>query len=381
MKINYLSEAFKPISKLKQDADKTSTSDNFRNSMVRDKIEPMLNDKQFTHYTTTCCSRFIRARDDYFYNAVINFKYINVDEDAINVTVSLYYPACNTTRASIYPVKELYLMDNVIRECSIEEIHRVIDLNITQSFNAYARKYDPDLLNIATKIHVQKIYLWGNTVEGDSEPAGNLYPLTVKLQSETTFGGTCVLDNLKLKETFEKVNEIFTFCVKDLTLDKYSAALLPIKEDYLPNYILNDLTDKENINFMDEDTLKIYDKMYDDLLSPAMRIYMLSRETLYINLNNYIKTKHIDDNLNKSKNISDSSIFILSKTPLSKLNTIKNEIINASYTNKDIGFLKDVGFFMYTYRWVCKDIYVYNIMLYRYGKFDSSCRLLHKMDI
>lgn len=380
MKINYLSEAFKPISKLKQDVNKISAEDEFRNSAVRDRIVPMLSDKDFKHYSAQCCARFIRPRQDYFFNAEINFKYINVDEDTINLTVELYYPSANATKASIHPIKELYLMDKVIREYTIEEIHKEIDRRVTSAFNIFVHDSDPELLNIATKIHVQRVYLWANAVEGDNEPAGNLYPLTINLESETTFGGTCVLDSALLRETFEKLSEVFTFCVKNLTLYKYEDAIVPT-EKYSINNILINLIDKENIKSDNIASLKVYNNMYEDLISPAMCTYILARESLYIDLNDYIKTKHYDVNPDRSKNYSKSSVFILTKTPLSKLNTIKNGISNAVYAKKDIECLKDIGFFGRVYRWNYGDSYVYDIMLYRYGKFDGSCRLMHKMDI
>ena len=228
MKIQYLQEGYiKSVDKMKERAGKKYTADDIRKNTKKILLEPvlkMLEDSVFLHKCGNCVKHFVHPDVGTYLLTphIIKFKYVDVIDGAIHLICDAYYVIKHFGSGDLFWIRD----DDMINKYSIEEINEYIDNECTGHMLQYFNENSLELPEFVKKIHIEKINLWNKTPEYININGGLPEKLTLKLHSE--FYANKILSETKFNELINKVNSLFSFCAKNVLIEK----IVPIFEEH-----------------------------------------------------------------------------------------------------------------------------------------------------
>ena len=228
MKIQYLQEGYiKSVDKMKDIAGKKYTADDIRKDTKKILLEPvlkMLEDSRFLRKCGDCVKHFVHPATRLYVISpnVIKFRYVDVVDGALNVICDAYYVIKHFGSGDLFWIRD----DDMINKYSIEEINEYIDNECTGHMLQYFNENSLELPEFVKKIHIEKINLWNKTPEYININGGLPEKLTLKLHSE--FYANKILSETKFNELINKVNSLFSFCAKNVLIEK----IVPIFEEH-----------------------------------------------------------------------------------------------------------------------------------------------------
>ena len=228
MKIQYLQEGYiKSVDKMKGIAGKKYTADDIRKDTKKILLEPvlkMLEDSVFLHKCGNCVKHFVHPDVGTYLLTphIIKFKYVDVIDGAIHLICDAYYVIKHFGSGDLFWIRD----DDMINKYSIEEINEYIDNECTGHMLQYFNENSLELPEFVKKIHIEKINLWNKTPEYININGGLPEKLTLKLHSE--FYANKILSETKFNELINKVNSLFSFCAKNVLIEK----IVPIFEEH-----------------------------------------------------------------------------------------------------------------------------------------------------
>lgn len=385
MKINYLNEAFKPISVLKKNSNDLSSEKDLRSSTIKDIISPILTDPIFTKKCSKSCQKYITSDVISQPIAIMNFNYVCVDDDTLVLSAELYY-AKNSTGI---PTNNLYIIDENFRKYSPEEINKQIDDFITKAFKKYCKDNGSALIKAISNIHINKIHLYSNVPNNFTENGLYTYPLILDLASECISKETKILDEDLLNDTLDKLtNSLFKFCASNLVLSKVDAEIKEVSK-FSHEYSLKNikkftetLRHPESVPYpnQDEDLAIIFKKMDPYIMSEDIHEYMIYKIEKHISLNKYLKYRDVysmdEANciLHVYKHIVDTARYFITDYEERDFRCLPEDLWNALSTlsNEDVPILKDIEFFSTVNEYRLGAYNEYTMMPYNYGKFMGT---------
>ena len=227
MKIQYLQEGYiKSVDKMKDNAGKKYTADDIRKDTKKILLEPvlkMLEDGGFLRKCGNCVKHFVHPATSMYVISpqVIRFSYVDVVDGAINVICDAYYSLQHLDNNDLF-----WIDDVVMRRYSIEEISDYIDKECTEHMLQYFNERTLELPEFVKRIHIEKINLWNKTPEYININGGLPEKLTVRLRSE--FYDNKMLNETKFNELINNVNSLFSFCAKNVFIEK----IVPVFEEH-----------------------------------------------------------------------------------------------------------------------------------------------------
>ena len=227
MKIQYLQEGYiKSIDKMKDIAGKKYTADDIRKDTKKILLEPvlkMLEDSGFLRKCGNCVKHFVHPATSMYVISpqVIRFSYVDVVDGALNVICDAYYSLQHLDNNDLF-----WIDDVVMRRYSVKEISDYIDKECTEHMLQYFNERSLELPEFVKKIHIEKINLWNKTPEYININGGLPEKLTVRLCSE--FYDNKMLSETKFNELINNVNSLFSFCAKNVLIEK----IVPIFEEH-----------------------------------------------------------------------------------------------------------------------------------------------------
>ena len=227
MKIQYLQEGYiKSVDKMKDNAGKKYTADDIRKDTKKILLEPvlkMLEDSGFLRKCGNCVKHFVHPATSMYVISpqVIRFSYVDVVDGAINVICDAYYSLQHLDNNDLF-----WIDDVVMRRYSIEEISDYIDKECTEHMLQYFNERTLELPEFVKRIHIEKINLWNKTPEYININGGLPEKLTVRLRSE--FYDNKMLNETKFNELINNVNSLFSFCAKNVFIEK----IVPVFEEH-----------------------------------------------------------------------------------------------------------------------------------------------------
>ena len=227
MKIQYLQEGYiKSVDKMKDIAGKKYTADDIRKDTKKILLEPvlkMLEDSGFLRKCGNCVKHFVHPATRLYVISpnVIKFRYVDVVDGALNVICDAYYSLQHLDNNDLF-----WIDDVMINKYSIEEINDYIDNECTGHMLQYFNESSLELPEFVKRIHIEKINLWNKTPEYININGGLPEKLTLKLNSE--FYANKILSETKFNELINKVNSLFSFCAKNVLIEK----IIPVFEEH-----------------------------------------------------------------------------------------------------------------------------------------------------
>ena len=227
MKIQYLQEGYiKSVDKMKERAGKKYTADDIRKDTKKILLEPvlkMLEDSGFLRKCGNCVKHFVHPATRLYVISpnVIKFRYVDVVDGALNVICDAYYSLQHLDNNDLF-----WIDDVMINKYSIEEINDYIDNECTGHMLQYFNESSLELPEFVKRIHIEKINLWNKTPEYININGGLPEKLTLKLNSE--FYANKILSETKFNELINKVNSLFSFCAKNVLIEK----IIPVFEEH-----------------------------------------------------------------------------------------------------------------------------------------------------
>ena len=227
MKIQYLQKGYiKSVDKMKGSLDKKLTADDIRKETKKLLLEPvlkMLEDDGFLRKCGNCVKHFVHP-DAGTYRLTpntIKFRYVDVVDGAVHVICDAYYVVKHFGSGDLF-----WIDDVVINKYSIEEISDYINNSCTEHMLQYFNENSLELPEFVKRIHIEKINLWNKTPEYININGGLPEKLTLKLHSE--FYDNKMLSETKFNELINKVNSLFSFCAKNVLIEK----IVPVFEEH-----------------------------------------------------------------------------------------------------------------------------------------------------
>ena len=227
MKIQYLQEGYiKSVDKMKDIAGKKYTADDIRKETKKILLEPvlkMLEDSRFLRKCGDCVKHFVHPDAGTYLLTphIIKFRYVDVVDGAAHLICDAYYVVKHFGSGDLF-----WIDDVMINKYSIEEINEYIDNECTEHMLQYFNENSLELPEFVKKIHIEKINLWNKTPEYININGGLPEKLTLKLNSE--FYANKILSETKFNELINKVNSLFSFCAKNVLIEK----IVPIFEEH-----------------------------------------------------------------------------------------------------------------------------------------------------
>ena len=205
---------------------KKYTADDIRKDTKKILLEPvlkMLEDSVFLRKCGNCVKHFVHPATRLYVISpnVIKFRYVDVVDGALNVICDVYYSLQHLDNGDLF-----WIDDVMINKYSIEEINDYIDNECTGHMLQYFNESSLELPEFVKKIHIEKINLWNKTPEYININGGLPEKLTLKLHSE--FYSNKILSETKFNELINKVNSLFSFCAKNVLIEK----IVPIFEEH-----------------------------------------------------------------------------------------------------------------------------------------------------
>ena len=227
MKIQYLQEGYiKSVDKMKDIAGKKYTADDIRKDTKKILLEPvlkMLEDSVFLRKCGDCVKHFVHPDAGTYLLTphIIKFRYVDVVDGAVHLICDAYYVVKHFGSGDLF-----WIDDVMINKYSIEEINEYIDNECTGHMLQYFNESSLELPEFVKRIHIEKINLWNKTPEYININRGLPEKLTLKLNSE--FYANKILSETKFNELINKVNSLFSFCAKNVLIEK----IVPIFEEH-----------------------------------------------------------------------------------------------------------------------------------------------------
>ena len=227
MKIQYLQEGYiKSVDKMKDIAGKKYTADDIRKDTKKILLEPvlkMLEDSGFVRKCRDCIKHFVHPDAGTYLLSpnTIKFRYVDVVDGAVHLICDAYYVVKHFGSGDLF-----WIDDVMINKYSIEEINEYIDNECTGHMLQYFNESSLELPEFVKRIHIEKINLWNKTPEYININGGLPEKLTLKLNSE--FYANKILSETKFNELINKVNSLFSFCAKNVLIEK----IVPIFEEH-----------------------------------------------------------------------------------------------------------------------------------------------------
>ena len=211
---------------MKDIAGKKYTADDIRKDTKKILLEPvlkMLEDSGFLRKCGNCVKHFIHPATRLYVISpnVIKFRYVDVVDGALNVICDAYYSLQHLDNNDLF-----WIDDVMINKYSIEEINDYIDNECTGHMLQYFNESSLELPEFVKRIHIEKINLWNKTPEYININGGLPEKLTLKLNSE--FYANKILSETKFNELINKVNSLFSFCAKNVLIEK----IIPVFEEH-----------------------------------------------------------------------------------------------------------------------------------------------------
>ena len=237
MKIQYLQEGYiKSVDKMKDIAGKKYTADDIRKDTKKILLEPvlkMLEDSRFLRKCGDCVKHFVHPDAGTYLLTphIIKFRYVDVVDGAVHLICDAYYVVKHFGSGDLFWIRD----DDMINKYSIEEINEYIDNECTGHMLQYFNENSLELPEFVKRIHIEKINLWNKTPEYININGGLPEKLTLKLHSE--FYANKILSETKFNELINKVNSLFSFCAKNVLIEK----IVPIFEEH-KDTLANDVT-------------------------------------------------------------------------------------------------------------------------------------------
>ena len=228
MKIQYLQEGYiKSVDKMKDIAGKKYTADDIRKDTKKILLEPvlkMLEDSGFLRKCGDCVKHFVHPDAGTYLLTphIIKFRYVDVVDGAVHLICDAYYVVKHFGSGDLFWIRD----DDMINKYSIEEINEYIDNECTGHMLQYFNENSLELPEFVKKIHIEKINLWNKTPEYININGGLPEKLTLKLHSE--FYANKILSETKFNELINKVNSLFSFCAKNVLIEK----IVPVFEEH-----------------------------------------------------------------------------------------------------------------------------------------------------
>lgn len=227
MKIQYLQEGYiKSVDKMKDNAGKKYTADDIRKETKKLLLEPvlkMLEDSEFLRKCGNCVKHFVHPDAGTYLLTphIIKFRYVDVVDGAVHLICDAHYVVKHFGSGDLF-----WIDDVMINKYSIEEINEYIDNECTEHMLQYFNESSLELPEFVKRIHIEKINLWNKTPEYININGGLPEKLTVRLHSE--FYDNKILSETKFNELINKVNSLFSFCAKNVLIEK----IVPIFEEH-----------------------------------------------------------------------------------------------------------------------------------------------------
>ena len=211
---------------MKDIAGKKYTADDIRKDTKKILLEPvlkMLEDSGFLRKCGNCVKHFVHPATRLYVISpnVIKFRYVDVVDGALNVICDAYYSLQHLDNNDLF-----WIDDVMINKYSIEEINDYIDNECTGHMLQYFNESSLELPEFVKRIHIEKINLWNKTPEYININGGLPEKLTLKLNSE--FYANKILSETKFNELINKVNSLFSFCAKNVLIEK----IIPVFEEH-----------------------------------------------------------------------------------------------------------------------------------------------------
>ena len=211
---------------MKDIAGKKYTADDIRKETKKILLEPvlkMLEDSGFLRKCGNCVKHFVHPATRLYVISpnVIKFRYVDVVDGALNVICDAYYSLQHLDNNDLF-----WIDDVMINKYSIEEINDYIDNECTGHMLQYFNENSLELPEFVKRIHIEKINLWNKTPEYININGGLPEKLTLKLNSE--FYANKILSETKFNELINKVNSLFSFCAKNVLIEK----IIPVFEEH-----------------------------------------------------------------------------------------------------------------------------------------------------
>lgn len=382
MKINYLNEAFKPISVLKKNANDLSSEEDLRNSTIKDTILPILTDPNFINLCSKSCQKYITSYETLMPRPipVMNFNYVCVEDDTLVLSIELYYAKVYYAKNSTgIPTNNLYIIDENFRKYSPKEINKQIDNFITKTFKKYCKDNGSALIKAISNIHINKIYLYSNVPDDFTENGLYMYPLILNLASECVNKETKILAEDLLNDTLDKLaNSLFKFCASNLTLHKVDVEIKEISK-FSHEYSLKNIKKFSKSLKHPENTFK---KMHPYIMLADIHEYMIYKIEKHISLNKYLKYKDVynmDETGCILRHIADTARYFITNYEEHDFRFLPEDLWNAlpRLSNEDVPILKDVEFFSTISEYRIGIHNEYTMMPYNYGKFMGAVDFIY----
>ena len=212
MKIRYLREGYiKTVDKMKDNAGKKYSADDIRKEAKKIIIEQILDNKEFLSNCKNCLNHYIRSYAS-MASPELTFRYSDLNDGVLNVICDVHY-----IRKNINDYDAFWLEYDVLETYSVEEINNQIDDYCTKRMMLCIDKNQIELRKYIKRIHIERINLWpdtsNNTNDGD-------FPEKLTLIISSEFNTKKILNTIEFNELINKVNSLFYFCARTITVNK-----------------------------------------------------------------------------------------------------------------------------------------------------------------
>ena len=212
MKIRYLREGYiKTVDKMKDSLGKKLTADDIRKEAKKILVEEILENEEFLSNCKNCLNHYIRSYAS-MASPELTFRYSDLNDGVLNVICDVHY-----IRKNINDYDAFWLEYDVLETYSVEEINNQIDDYCTKRMMLCIDKNQIELRKYIKRIHIERINLWpdtsNNTNDGD-------FPEKLTLIISSEFNTKKILNTIEFNELINKVNSLFYFCARTITVNK-----------------------------------------------------------------------------------------------------------------------------------------------------------------
>ena len=224
MKITYINNGFisegfiKTVDKMKGSLDKKLTADDIRKETKKLLIGSILNNREFLSKCEPCFTHYIHYKAGAS-SPALDFKYVDLRDGVLRIICDVHYPNIN-----IYERDNIFWIDDTkIMRYSAEELNSKIDAFCTKCMLQNFKKNQPEVLEYVERIHIERINFWLGHKDIDGE-----FPKKIFLKITSEFDQKKTLNEIEFNELLNKVNALFSFCAKNVFIEK----IVPVFEEH-----------------------------------------------------------------------------------------------------------------------------------------------------
>ena len=196
---------------MKDSLGKKLTANDIRKEAKKFVIEQILDNKEFLSNCKNCLNHYIRSYAS-MASPELAFRYSDLNDGVLNVICDVHY-----IRKNINDYDAFWLEYDVLETYSVEEINNQIDDYCTRRMMLCIDKNQIELRKYIKRIHIERINLWpdtsNNTNDGD-------FPEKLTLIISSEFNTKKILNTIEFNELINKVNSLFYFCARTITVNK-----------------------------------------------------------------------------------------------------------------------------------------------------------------